>query len=38
MMIQLLLITGLSSFKVYKINIKLGTLNLYLILIKKVLY
>lgn len=36
-MIQLLLVTGLSSFKAYETNIGLGTLNLYLTLTKKVL-
>ena len=34
-MIQLLLITGLSSFEAYEINIGLGTQNLYRTLIKK---
>ena len=37
MIIQLLLIIGLSSFKAYKTNIGLGTLNLYPTLTKKVL-
>ena len=36
-MIRLLLVTSLSSFKAYKTNIGLGTLNLYPTLTKKVL-